>query len=162
METNGKSAQTAAPEQDHSAAEALNQLLRQVAELYAYVLHFVTAKADGIKLTLRQVVVWAVVGVLGLIAVSSVVVTAIVLLLTGLAGGLAVAFGSELWLGRAVVGFLLLVIIAIGMLVGLRVRQRKSRHKKVQQYAERQLQQSAVFGRNVADRAANTDVRRQG
>ena len=101
---------------------------------------------------------WAVVGILGLIAASSVVVTAIVLLLTGLAGGLAAAFDGELWLGRVVVGFLLLVIIAIGTLVGLRMKQRKSRQNKVQQYAERQLQQRAAFGRNVADRAANTDV----
>ena len=162
METNGRSAQTAAPGQDHSAAEALNQLLRQVTELYTYVLHFVTAKADGIKLTVRQAVMWAVVGILGLIAASSALVTAVVLLLTGLAGGLAVAFDSEVWLGKVVVGFLLLVIIALGTLVGLRMQQRKSRLKKVQQYAERQLQQRATFGRNVADRAANTDVQHHG
>ena len=158
METNGRSAQTAAPEQNHSAAEALNQLLRQVMELYTYVLHFITAKADGIKLTVRQAVMWAVVGILGLIAASSVLVTAIVLLLSGLAGGLAVAFDSEAWLGKVVVGFLLLVIIAVGTLLGVRMQQRKSRHKKVQQYAERQLQQRTTFGHNVADRAADTAV----
>jgi membrane protein implicated in regulation of membrane protease activity len=93
-----------------------------------------------------------------LIAATSVIVTATVLLLTGLAGALAVAFDSELWLGKVVVGFLLLVIIAVGTLIGVRMQQRKSRQKKVQQYAERQLQQRATFGRNVADRAADTTV----
>ena len=157
METNGRSDQTA-PEQDHVAAEALDQLLTQAAELYAYTVHFVSAKADGIKLSARQVVVWAVLGMLMLITATSVIVTAIVLLLTGLAGALAVVVESELWLGKVIVGFLLLVIIAVGTLIGVRMQQRTSRHKKVQQYAERQLQQRTAFGRNVADRAANTAV----
>jgi membrane protein implicated in regulation of membrane protease activity len=157
METNGRSAQTA-PEQDHFAAAALDQLLAQATELYAYTMHFVNAKADGVKLSVRQVVVWAVLGLLMLIAATSVIVTAIVLLLTGLAGALAGAFDSELWLGKVVIGVLLLVIIAVGTLIGVRMQQRKSRHQKVQQYAERQLQQRAAFGRNVADRATDTAV----
>jgi hypothetical protein len=93
-----------------------------------------------------------------LIAATSVIVTATVLLLTGLAGALAVVLDSELWLGKVVVGFLLLIIIAVGTLLGVRMQQRKSRHKKVQQYAERQLQQRTTFGRNVADRATDTAV----
>jgi membrane protein implicated in regulation of membrane protease activity len=157
METNGRRAQTA-PEQDHIATEALDRLLAQAAELYAYTMHFVTAKTDGIKLSVRQVVVWTVLGILMLVAAISVIVTAIVLLLTGLAGALAVAFDSELWLGKVVIGFLLLVIIALGTLIGVRMQQRQSRHKKVQQYAERQLQQRTTFGRNVADRAADTTI----
>jgi membrane protein implicated in regulation of membrane protease activity len=153
METNGRRAQTA-PEQDHIATEALDRLLAQAAELYAYTMHFVTAKTDGIKLSVRQVVMWTVLGVLMLVAAISVIVTAVVLLLTGLAGALAVAFDSELWLGKVVIGFLLLVIIALGTLIGVRMQQRQSRHKKVQQYAERQFQQQTTFGHDVADRAA--------
>jgi membrane protein implicated in regulation of membrane protease activity len=106
--------------------------------------------------------VWAVLGVLGVIAASSAIVTAVVLLLTGLAGGLAVAFDSALWLGQVVVGFFLLVLIAVGTWVGLRLQQRKSRQKKVQQYAERQLQQRAAFGHNVADRAVDAEVQHRG
>jgi hypothetical protein len=162
METNGRSGQTAASGQDHSAAAALDQLLAQVAELRAYAMHFVSAKADGIKLSVRQAMVWAVLGVLGVIAASSAIVTAIVLLLTGLAGGLAVAFDSALWLGQVVVGFFLLVLIAVGTWIGLRLQQRKSRQKKVQQYAERQLQQRAAFGHNVADRAVDAEVQHRG
>ncbi len=69
--------------------QALDQLLTQATELYTYTVYFVSAKADGIKLSVRQVVVWAVLGMLMLIAATSVIVTAIVLLLTGLAGALA-------------------------------------------------------------------------
>jgi hypothetical protein len=97
-------------------------------------------------------------GILMLVAAISVIVTAIVLLLTGLAGALAIAFGSGLWLGKVVIGVLLLVIIALGTLIGVRMQQRQSRHKKVQQYAERQFQQQTTFGRNVADRATDTAV----
>jgi membrane protein implicated in regulation of membrane protease activity len=157
METNGRRSQTA-PEQEPIATEALDRLLAQAAELYAYTMHFVTAKTDGIKLSVRQVVVWTVLGILMLVAAISVIVTAIVLLLTGLAGALAIAFGSGLWLGKVVIGVLLLVIIALGTLIGVRMQQRQSRHKKVQQYAERQFQQQTTFGRNVADRATDTAV----
>jgi hypothetical protein len=51
-----------------------------------------------------------------------------------------------------------LVIIALSTLIGVRMQQRKSRRKKVQQYAERQIQQRTTFGRNVADRAADTAI----
>ena len=158
MKTNGSHTQTETPEHEPSTTEALDQLLSQLRELSTYVVHFVSATVDGLRLSMRQIVVRMVLGLLGAITVSSVIVTATVLLLTGMAGGAAVAFDTELWVGQTIVGFLLLVIIAMSVFAGVRLGQRNSRHKKVQQYAERQFQQRATFGRNAADRAADSAV----
>jgi hypothetical protein len=152
MDTNG--AQAYPGEQEPSPAEALRRLQQQVGELQAYLAHFVSAKVDSVLLSARQIALWIVLGVVGLIALGGLLVTAIVLLLVGAAAGLALLFGGQLWLGQMVVGAGVLVLFALALLIGMRTWQRRWRQQKVQQYDERQLQQRTAFGRSVADRAA--------
>lgn len=154
MHANGARASTTPGEQEPSPEEALRRLIQQLEELRAYSTHFVNAKVDGFLMSARQLLVWAVLGGVGLIALTALVVTAIVLFLDGAAGGLGLLFGGQLWLGQLVVGGGLLVLLTLSMLIALRTWQGRARRQKVQQYDERQLQQRAVFGRNVADRAA--------
>jgi uncharacterized membrane protein len=144
-----------AEEQDQSAADALHDLLTQIGELLAYVRHFATAKVDGMRYAMRQMATWVAVGLVALLAAAGALVTAIVLFLTGVAQGLAMAFGNRMWLGNAVTGFGLLVLMALVLFVGIRRCQRKSYHQRRQAYAERQLQQRAAFGHNVADHATD-------
>ena len=153
MNTNGARASTVPGEQEPSPEEALRRLLQQLEELRAYSTHFVSAKVDGFISSARQLLVWAVLGVVGLVALAGLVVTTIVLFLSGAAAGLGLLFGGRLWLGQLVVGGGLLALLTLSILIGLRTWQRRSRQHKVQQYDERQLQQRAAFGRSVADRA---------
>jgi len=153
MNTNGARASTAPGEQEPSPPEALRRLQQQIEELQAYFTHFVSAKVDSFRLSSRQLVLWAALGIIGLIALIGLVVTAIVLLLSGAAAGLGLLFGGQLWLGQVVIGGGLLLLLALGVLIGMRTWQHRSRQQKVQQYDERQLQQHAAFGRSVADRA---------
>ena len=153
MNTNGAQASTAPGEQGPSPDEALRRLLQQLEELRAYSTHFVSAKVDGFILSVRQLLVWMVLGIVGLIALAAVVVTAIVLFLGGTAGGLGQLFGGRLWLGQLVVGGGLLLLLTLSILIGVRTWQRRARQQKVQQYDERQRQQRAAFGHSVADRA---------
>jgi membrane protein implicated in regulation of membrane protease activity len=153
MDTDGARAYTTPNGQEPSPAEALHHLQQQVGELQAYLAHFVSAKVDGILLSLRQLVLWAVLGVVGLIALAGLLVTALVLLLDGAATGLGLLFGGRLWLGQAVVGVVVLALLILGMLIGMRTWQRRARQQKVQQYDERQLQQRRDYGHSVADRA---------
>lgn len=154
MDTNGARAYTRPGEQEPSPAEALRRLQQQVGELQAYVTHFVSAKIDGLILSARQLVLWAVLGVVGLTAAVGLVVTAVVLVLTGAADGFARLFGGQWWLGALVVGGGTLILLGLGIFIGMRTLQSRWRQQKVQQYDERQLQQSATFGHSVADRAA--------
>ena len=153
MDPDGARAATAPDEQEPSPEEALRRVLQQLEELRAYSTHFVSAKVDGLRLSARQLVVWAVLGIVGLIALAGLVVTAIVLCLGGAASGLGILFGERLWLGQLVVGGGLLLLLTLSILIGVRTWQHRSRQQKVQQYDERQLQQRTAFGRSVADRA---------
>ena len=153
MDTNGAQASTAPGEQEPSPPEALRHLQQQIEELQAYFTHFVSAKVDGFVLSSRQIALWTALGILSLIALAGLIITAIVLLLGGAAAGFGLLFGGRLWLGQVVVGGGLLLLLALSILVGMRIWRHKSRQQKVQQYDERQLQQRAAFGRSVADRA---------
>jgi hypothetical protein len=158
MDVNESQTRTVPSEQDQSAAAAFHTLLQQYGELVAYGSHFVHATLDGIKVSIRQAVVWTVLGIMGGIALVAVIVTAIVLLLTGLATGIGLAFGGQLWLGSVVVGLVLLIILSLGCLVGVRVFFKHAREQKVRDYGERQLQQRAQFGRSAADHATEASV----
>ena len=147
MNTNGARASTAPGEQEPSPPEALHRLQQQIEELQAYFTHFVSAKVDGFLLSGRQLALWTALGIMGLLALAGLIITAIVLLLGGAAAGLGLLFGGQLWLGG------LLSLLALSIFIGMRTWQNRSRQQKVQQYDERQLQQRTAFGRNVADRA---------
>jgi uncharacterized membrane protein len=153
MNTNGARASTAPGAQEPSPPEALHRLQQQIEELQAYLAHFVSAKVDGFLLSARQIAVWTALGIIGLTALVGLVATAIVLLLIGAASGLGLLFGGQQWLVQVVVGGGLLLLLALGVFIGLRAWQHRSRQQKVQQYDERQLQQRAAFGHSVADRA---------
>ena len=162
MDTDGARAYTQPGEQEPSPSEALRLLQQQVGELQAYVSHFVSAKIDGLILSSRQLALWAILGVVGLTAAVGLVVTAVVLVLIGVADGLARLFGGQWWLGALVVGVLTLAMLVLGIFIGMRTWQSRWRQQKVQQYDERQFQQHATFGHSVADRATEETALRHG
>src|SRR2546428_6460738 len=100
MNTNGARASTAPGEQEPSPPEALHRLQQQIEELQAYFTHFVSAKVDGFLLSGRQLALWTALGIMGLLALAGLIITAIVLLLGGAAAGLGLLFGGQLWLGQ--------------------------------------------------------------
>jgi hypothetical protein len=70
MNTNGARASTAPGEQEPSPPEALRHLQQQIEELQAYFTHFVSAKIDGFLLSGRQIALWTVLGIMGLLALA--------------------------------------------------------------------------------------------
>jgi len=154
MDTHSTGAATAPGAQEPSPEEALHRLGQQIAALQAYFTHFVSAKVDRGLLSARQLALGAILGVVGLIALAGLVVTATVLLLVGAATGLALLFNGWLWLGQVVVGGGILLLLTLTIRMGLRAWQYRWCQQKVQQYDERQRQQRAAFGHSVADRAS--------
>ena len=102
-----------------SPADSLRMAWIKFIELGEYARYFLAAKVDRLKLTIRQLVVLAILAVLGLVAGAGAVVTAIVLTLRGVAGGLAVLCGDRPWLGDLLCGVLVLAGIAIVLRVSL-------------------------------------------
>jgi hypothetical protein len=158
MDEHAGHTQTSASGQEPDAAEALYLLQQQFGALCAYCLHFVNAKVDQLKMSGRHIVLWLLMGCMGAIGLITMIMVAVVLLLTGLATGLGVALGGTPWLGQVIVGLGLLILFAVGTLLGCRRVHSRARAEKVQDYAERQLRQRAQFGHSVADRAHGTTV----
>jgi hypothetical protein len=150
-----ESANPSAPGAESAPPEAFEQLLKQVAELREYVTYFVSAKTDSARLLVQQAIIWVALGFVGVIAICSVVATAVVLLLTGLAEGLTVVFDGRVWLGSIVAGLFTLAILGLGSFLGVRKWRQSSRMRTVQRYEQQQLEQQAAFGHSVSQRAAD-------
>jgi hypothetical protein len=145
---------------DLPPAEALGAAFGKLRELREYFAYYLAAKRDLLKLTLRQTAIRAAIGLVGLIALTAIVVTASVLLCVGLAQLVSTWCGGRAWAGNLVVGVLLLALLAGGMIFGARYLSGMWRKQTVQNYELRRKRQRADFGHDVArdatTAAANT------
>ncbi len=137
---------------DHPA-DAFKAIGEQVAELKDYAAYLIAAKVDGVKLTVRNVALYAVLGLLGGIVGAAILVTAGVMLLRGLAGAIGAVFGNE-WLGEIIVSMLVLIATGAGAWLLLRRMMGTSRRKTREKYERARHHQRAKRGHDVRDRAA--------
>src|SRR4051794_7065410 len=107
---NGRSSHEPArgPTTEGPAPHPLDPLLAHLADLREQASLYAEATADRVKLTVRQAAVRAALGCLALLAGAAVVVTAAVLMLNGIAGGIGALIGNRLWAGQLITGLGLL------------------------------------------------------
>lgn len=125
-----------------------------IGELKEYSAYFLSTKADGLKTSLRQVGVYAALGMVGLIALASIICVSVVLLLVGAAGGIGAALGGQIWIGDLIIGAFILLSLSAGIVLGLGWFSRSMRAKTVKKYEQRQSWQRGQFGRDVEETAA--------
>jgi hypothetical protein len=136
-----------------SPSESLKEAASRFAELKEFAAYYVAAKLDGVKVTVRNVGIYAALGIVGLIAASAVITTAVVLLLVGLAMGIGKIFNpDQYWVGAVVVGLLVLGGLAGGIIFGLKKLTNTFRKQLVQKYENRQRDQRTNFGEDVRGR----------
>ncbi len=139
-----------------SPVEALGKHLAVLADSLSY---FLSVRADRVKLRIRRALWWAIAGAVGLVAGATALVVAVVLLLSGIAHGLAALLGGRLWAGELLVGFVVLfgagLALALVAARGFQVSLRQTRQK----YEQWQSRQRAVFGKDVTERARPRDPR---
>jgi hypothetical protein len=147
-----------APSPPHETpAEAFEHLGVQLNELRSHVAYLVSAKIDGIVIGLRNAGIYAALGVVGLIALGAIVVTSVVLLLSGLAGAVSAMFDTSAWVGELIIGLVVLGLLAGATLFGLSWITKRSRQRTVDKYERKRNEQRAEFdGRDVHDRATTT------
>lgn len=136
-----------------SPTDAMKDVARQVSELRSYLSYFISAKLDGIIVSLRKLGVYSVLGLFALIGIGGMLVTAVVLLLIGLAGAVSAMFDASPWLGQLLMGALVLVLMIAGAWLGVWLIARSSRKKTVKKYERKRHDQRAEFGHDVHDRA---------
>jgi len=145
---------------DETPREALSDAMMRFAELKAYFAQYIAARADGIKLSVRKVVLLAVMGVLGLLVGGAVLVTAAVIIVTGLAQLIGHLLGDRLWAGNLIVGVLVLGLV--GLMTWLVVRKMtQASHKATVNRYERRLKQQRVTldGHDARQRSAEYEAK---
>ncbi|HSU65338.1 MAG TPA: phage holin family protein [Tepidisphaeraceae bacterium] len=135
-------------------SDAIRDAFAKLAELREFAAYYVAARVDALKLTARRIGIYAALGLVGAVAGATVVITAVVLLLRGIAGAFASLFRPELaWLGDLITAVIFLAIPVIGILIGMRILTRTFKTSTVHKYEERQRHQRQQFGRDVRDEA---------
>jgi len=138
-----------------SPNEAMHAAAVHFKELKEYISYYVAAKKDGISATFRNLGLMIGLGLLGLLVGGGILVTAAVLLLTGLAGGIGAIFDRP-WLGQLIVGFVLVAGV-MGAALWFYMRSTKAaRERTVKKYELRKRQQREQFRTDVAERAKDT------
>ena len=142
---------------DHSTAAspaaAFKEVCNRIAELKEFASYYVGAKVDGVKVTFRNLGIYAALGIVGLIAASAIITTAVVLLLTGLAFAIGAMFEKDRpWVGAIVVGLVVLGGLAGGIIFGMKKLTNTFRKQLVQKYENRQRDQRISFGEDVRGR----------
>jgi hypothetical protein len=141
-------------DRENPASAAFHRIKCDIDELKEYASYYLAAKVDGIKRTVRNIGLYAALGVLGLLAGGAIVATAAGLIIVGIADGLGRLFGGRYWLGDLVTG--ILVLGAIGGAAWFMMNKLTGtwRSQTIKKYEQRKQTQRVRFGHNVNDRAA--------
>jgi len=107
---------------------------KDIVALREYAVHYTTARVDTIKYRARRVLIWAAVGLLAATASLIMLITAMVLLLQGVASGLADLLGGRRWAGDLITGSFLLIGMGVVVFLAIFVWVRSSRQKTVKKY----------------------------
>ena len=141
------------PEPVNPARRAFHEVPVFLAELKAYAAYFFSAKVDGAKASARRLMMWAVMGVIGLLIVGGVLFSAVFLTLNGLAIGLGNLLGGHFWLGSVIVGLLVLGGICLVVWRGIKKLTSAWQLQMEQKYERKRNEQRDEFGRDVRQRA---------
>jgi hypothetical protein len=133
--------------------EALGNAQKDLREIADYASYYLSAKIDSILLVLRNIGVYAALGVAGLVVGMGVLLTAGAVLVIGIADGLGQLLWHQYWAGQLLTGFLILGAIALGAYIFMTRLTKSSRLATLSKYAKRREEQTSQFGTNVKERA---------
>jgi uncharacterized membrane protein len=147
--------ESAAPGDDgapQSTEQAIDAVFKHVAEVRDYALLYVETRKDQVKVVLFKVLLYAVLGMLALVVGAGVLAVSVVLLLQGVAGGLARLLGDRAWAGNLITGGGVLLFLVLAIYFGVRGATRSSRRRLGEKYDRRQEELRRRFGREASPR----------
>jgi len=154
-ETTGDSGTTGTNGDSHPL-EAFKSAFGLWGEFLDYLSYWFSAKMDGVKVTLRNIGVYAGLGVIGLFVAAGLAVTAAVLLLVGIAHGIdkAMPHWAEGWFGELIVAIVVLGGIAGAAMWFMGKLTNASRDQTIDKYEAKRRQQRVDYGHDVNERAS--------
>jgi len=129
-------------------------LLRHLTELQMLAGHYLRARADQITSRLRILLFWAIAAVIGLVVAVAFLVTAVVLVLRGIATGLAL-LGLLPWAADLLTGVVCIAAVASTMAVVSLTQKRAVRRKRRDDYEHFRARYRAKFGHSLDENDRN-------
>jgi len=143
-----------AADADTPPSEAFRAAMAQMGELKEYAAQYIAAKADLARLSLRKVMILAMLGILGMFAGAAAIITLVVQVLSGLSQLIASLLGDRAWAGNLIVGGGLLLVLAAVCWLSMHHLSGVWRDSTVKRYERRHAQQRARFdGHDVRRRS---------
>jgi hypothetical protein len=135
-------------------------LLRHLSELQMLAGHYVRARADQISARVRTLLFWAVAAVIGLIIAVAFLVTAVVLVLRGIATGL-ILLGLQPWAADLITGAICIGAVAATVAIVWLSQTRSARRKRRDDNEHFRARYRAKFGRSLDESARSETVRNE-
>lgn len=139
--------------QNEPPSQAFADVFQLLGQLRAFIGYYVSTRIDQLRLTVRSLVIWLALAVVGLIALAAVVVTAVVQVLGGIAGGVGQIVPDHAWIGSLATGLVVLAVVFFGVRRAVGFIGRMSRAAMIAKYEAYKSEQRQQFGRSVSDRA---------
>ena len=141
-----------------AVSDSVKSAVASLQEARAYFSQYLSAKVDGAKTSARNLVVYAIIGVVAAIIGMTALVTATVLLMVGIAHAIGKIFDPDMpWLGGLLVGLLLLGAVVGGVLMLFPMMAKRSREATVKKYEAMARRQQMDYGHSAAQRAAQPE-----
>jgi hypothetical protein len=137
-----------------SGPSPFDPLFRHFGELQMLVGHYLRARADQISSRVRSILFWAIAGIIGLILAVAFLVTSVVLVLHGIAAGLARA-GLQPWAAELTTGVVCIAVVAVGLAIVSVTQRSAARRKRRDNYEHFRARYRAKFGRSFDDAKRN-------
>ena len=151
--TGGQPSEDGKERSGYGPPHPLDGLSKQIREIIEYANFYVEARKDMLRASVRSLVWKAVAGVVaGLVGVT-VIIMAVVYLLSGIAHGLGRLLGDEFWLGELVTAVSIFLALIFAGWIAVRSMNRKARERTKKKYERRQQQQRERFGHSATERA---------
>jgi hypothetical protein len=140
---------------DVSPADAFKDAAARLGEVKEYAGVLVAAKVDSLKLSLRNIGIYAALGIVGGLVGIGMLITAGVLLMQGLAGLIGEIFPEkwEDWGGPLVLGLVVVTAAVVGVLFAMKSITGSSRKRTIEKYENRKRDERLAYGHDVAERA---------
>jgi hypothetical protein len=138
-----------------SPVDAFKDAAGKLGEVKEYASLLVAAKLDSIKLTVRNIGVYAALGIVGGLVAIGMLITAGVMLMIGLAGLIGEIFPEkwERWGGPLVLGLIVVTAAVVGILLGLKYLTGSSRKRTIEKYENRKRDERLTYGHDASERA---------
>jgi hypothetical protein len=113
---------------------SLNDIGKNVGRAYAAGLAYLTAQADRLRVAVRNLVMLLILAALGAVIVGTIVVSATVLLMIGIAQSISALLGNRPWAGDLITGAIVVSAVALTAYVILARMARAARLRTLARY----------------------------